>query len=511
MSNPFRKSHVVVASVALACFGAGYASTDGAHSIERHRAVGQAFAAAREVDDKRQALEASLTRAQDVATSAAPVAHDARVQNAATSLSIASSDAITVASENAVEVAAEPIKVTPTAVAKAPTLLPTTPQPAAEESTPVADEELVSVVEDKDVEKVLAGEVKDIDSARDATAKLTEVSDALDAALEDVEANAAAVEDVAAQANLVLTIKDLDAAIENVTASTESATGILSAVGLQVDDGTTLTAVRTSIEELTEVATESGTIDRTDPEAATKALARITSAANSLDVSLDKASTSHQAWVDAENERRQRINDQRTDEYEEELTTALDEHTQQNLEFVASRSNGWTGTPAGTVGANGRLASNSLCAVSFATEHSLQCDAAAALDAADEAYFAETGAHLRMTDSYRTYQSQVITKARKGHMAAPPGTSNHGWGMAVDLYPESAAWLTANGAKFGWVHPAWARPGGSLPESWHLEYVAPEVGRFVAPEAPTLLEPITNAFETLDGDEDSAQEILEQD
>ncbi|WP_062213840.1 M15 family metallopeptidase [Demequina oxidasica] len=513
MSNPIHKSHVVVAGVALACFGAGYASTNGAHSIESHRAVNQAFAAAREVDDKRQALEVSLTRAQDVAASAAPVADDAQVQNAAASLSIASSDAISVASENAVEVAAAPVKLTLTPVAKVPTLLPTTSTPVATTPTAVADDQLANVVEDEEVEKVLAGDVKDIDAARDATAKLTEVSDALDAALEEVDASTDAVEDVTAKASLVLKVNDLDAAIEEVPLSTESASEILSTVGLHVESSATLSTVRTSIEKLSSAAAEAKEIDRTDPASVIKQLTRISSATYSLDASIDAVSTSHQIWIDAENDRRDKLNDQRIEEHQDELATALADHTRQNLDFVTSRSNGWTGMPAGTSGSNGRLASSSLCAVSFAIGHSLQCDAAAALDAADQAYFSETGTHLRMTDSYRTYQSQVITKARKGHMAAPPGTSNHGWGMAVDLYPESAAWLTANGAKFGWVHPAWARPGGSLPESWHLEYVAPEVGRFVAPEAPVLLDPIKNVFETIaeDEDEDGAREPLEQD
>ncbi|TAL13012.1 MAG: peptidase M15, partial [Frankiales bacterium] len=32
-------------------------------------------------------------------------------------------------------------------------------------------------------------------------------------------------------------------------------------------------------------------------------------------------------------------------------------------------------------------------------------------------------------------------------------------------------WLKANAPRFGWVHPAWAEPGGSLPEPWHWEFV----------------------------------------
>ncbi len=63
--------------------------------------------------------------------------------------------------------------------------------------------------------------------------------------------------------------------------------------------------------------------------------------------------------------------------------------------------------------------------------------------------------------------------------AAVPGTSVHGWGRAVDfedgggkLTFSSAGyqWLKANAARFGFVHPAWAEPGGSSPEPWHWEH-----------------------------------------
>ena len=38
-----------------------------------------------------------------------------------------------------------------------------------------------------------------------------------------------------------------------------------------------------------------------------------------------------------------------------------------------------------------------------------------------------------ITDSYRTYASQVRLYGQKPALAAVPGTSNHGWGLAVDL------------------------------------------------------------------------------
>ncbi|MCU1602076.1 MAG: D-alanyl-D-alanine carboxypeptidase, partial [Frankiales bacterium] len=71
---------------------------------------------------------------------------------------------------------------------------------------------------------------------------------------------------------------------------------------------------------------------------------------------------------------------------------------------------------------------------------------------------------------FRSYQE-------KPGLAAVPGTSNHGWGQAVDFcggvedtYSPAYNWMVANASRFGWRHPDWARPGGSRPEPWHWEF-----------------------------------------
>jgi len=52
--------------------------------------------------------------------------------------------------------------------------------------------------------------------------------------------------------------------------------------------------------------------------------------------------------------------------------------------------------------------------------------------------------------------------------AARPGTSNHGWGIAVDIpYADAQAWLMRNAPRFGWSHDEGARVG----ERWHFRYV----------------------------------------
>ena len=84
---------------------------------------------------------------------------------------------------------------------------------------------------------------------------------------------------------------------------------------------------------------------------------------------------------------------------------------------------------------------------------------------------------LCITDSYRSLQAQSTLFATKPDLAATPGTSNHGWGLAVDLCGGAEAfgtpehdWPVSNGPRFGWHHPAWARVDGSRPEPWHFEF-----------------------------------------
>lgn len=52
--------------------------------------------------------------------------------------------------------------------------------------------------------------------------------------------------------------------------------------------------------------------------------------------------------------------------------------------------------------------------------------------------------------------------------AAVPGTSNHGWGIAVDVHHTlDAFYIKKHGARFGWSHDEGARIG----EWWHFRYI----------------------------------------
>ncbi|SFF70084.1 Cell wall-associated hydrolase, NlpC family [Blastococcus tunisiensis] len=125
---------------------------------------------------------------------------------------------------------------------------------------------------------------------------------------------------------------------------------------------------------------------------------------------------------------------------------------------------------------NGQIPGDALCRLGV-HRHALRCDAAASYGQLDAAYTAAFGTRLCITDSYRPFAAQVSAFTRKPKLAAVPGTSNHGWALAVDLCgginvggSVQWSWMRANAARFGFVQPAWASPGGEKPEPWHWEY-----------------------------------------
>jgi cell wall-associated NlpC family hydrolase len=125
---------------------------------------------------------------------------------------------------------------------------------------------------------------------------------------------------------------------------------------------------------------------------------------------------------------------------------------------------------------NGKIPSSALCLLGVAG-HKLRCDAAASYQAMSTAYAQTFGHPLCITDSYRSYAAQAEAFRTKPALAAVPGTSNHGWGLAVDLCDginvpgtPQGAWMAANAGRFGFVHPDWAAPGAEKPEPWHWEY-----------------------------------------
>ncbi len=151
---------------------------------------------------------------------------------------------------------------------------------------------------------------------------------------------------------------------------------------------------------------------------------------------------------------------------------------------AAVSGNGACGAPPAPAGpvrpewggfGNGRIPTSALC--SIGKSHALRCDAAAGYTALADAFARTFGRPMCITDSYRSYAAQVSAFRAKPRLAAVPGTSNHGWALAVDLcgginHGGSAEWrwMTVNAGRFGFVQPDWAGPGGEKPEPWHWEF-----------------------------------------
>jgi zinc D-Ala-D-Ala carboxypeptidase len=117
---------------------------------------------------------------------------------------------------------------------------------------------------------------------------------------------------------------------------------------------------------------------------------------------------------------------------------------------------------------NGQIPSEALAPIGVGS-HRLWAPAASAFQEMTAAAAAD-GVTIGVTDSYRSYDSQVDLARRKGlysqgGLAATPGTSNHGWGLALDLDLDdpAQAWMREHGWQYGFVE--------SVPrEPWHFEY-----------------------------------------
>ncbi|WNM24238.1 M15 family metallopeptidase [Demequina capsici] len=524
LSSPLRR---IAAASAVACLGLG-AGVAGAHAATVESALLQARAAAKAVESKREGLVESIDLANTVAGDAEAHLSEGAVSSAVDQLdSTVSAAEFTAAAHNVVldpgDSEARPTFLAPAAegflLASAPEAQSVADVPSAglalavselDRQVPTLDvasieaidastgvvtatgDSVSQVIEDPDVQAVLDRQERDLTAVRAATEELQRTADALDAAAAEVTRVADEVSGATAVAAHVAALTSLDTQIGTADDDLASTFDALAAVGDHVTDPAVLEHAATARNVLKAALVSSA--DRGDVDSVRTLTDTIDAASTSLDEAMAAVRASHLAWVDAENTRIDAQNDQTMRDYEAAQAEAQAALTEQYRAAVAAHQNGWTGAPTGVTYANGRVPASQLCSISFAPGQMLQCDAAQALERADAAYMAETGQHLSFTDTYRSYASQVATRAAKPTTAAVPGTSNHGWGMAVDFDPASAAWMTAHGAEFGWVHPAWARSGGSKPESWHLEFVAPGVADAAATAAPELIPHVASAL-----------------
>lgn len=126
---------------------------------------------------------------------------------------------------------------------------------------------------------------------------------------------------------------------------------------------------------------------------------------------------------------------------------------------------------------NGRIPVDELCPLPQQGEL-LRADAAVAFYKLNAAYQERFGEEMRVNSSYRDRDKQAeLYERMPAGMAAPPGTSNHGNGIALDLGDgvqnadtPQFKWLEKNSEKYGWIHPDWAYSNPYEP--WHWEFDA---------------------------------------
>ncbi|ARC56725.1 D-alanyl-D-alanine carboxypeptidase [Frondihabitans sp. 762G35] len=151
-----------------------------------------------------------------------------------------------------------------------------------------------------------------------------------------------------------------------------------------------------------------------------------------------------------------------------------------------ARAAGWGGH------ANGRIPASALSPVPARLGPRLRSDAAVAYLDLSTAFHQRFGSSLSISEGYRDFARQQYlyegwTNHRPGFaLAAPPGTSVHGWALACDFgsgverygSPQKI-WMDANAPRFGWS------PRGNTfawREAWHFEFT----GSYSPP--PTLPE-----------------------
>lgn len=131
--------------------------------------------------------------------------------------------------------------------------------------------------------------------------------------------------------------------------------------------------------------------------------------------------------------------------------------------------------------ANGRLPSANLVAISWDPGRNLIAGPALSdLTQLNAAFKKKFGRNLQIDLTYRTRGTQEYLYRELGPMiAAKPGTSNHGWGLAID-FPETRdygfggkyyLWLKAHSKRHGWVHHKIYEQGSRYAEAWHFEYI----------------------------------------
>jgi hypothetical protein len=135
---------------------------------------------------------------------------------------------------------------------------------------------------------------------------------------------------------------------------------------------------------------------------------------------------------------------------------------------------------------NGSLPGSALAPIG--NGYYLERSAAAAFNAMAAAAQKRWGRPIRVISAYRTLDKQWyfwnLYRSGRGNLAAYPGTSNHGWGLAIDCASTWDRWaIDQIGRAFGWAK-VWS---DAPSEWWHIKYNAGVWHGHVAPPGPRVL------------------------
>lgn len=132
---------------------------------------------------------------------------------------------------------------------------------------------------------------------------------------------------------------------------------------------------------------------------------------------------------------------------------------------------------------SGKVPEEDLAPIPWDPGYRIRADVLDSFVALDEAYHAHFGVHLTINSAYRTIDEQAELYDPSSPIAAAPGCSNHGLGLAVDIGggvqtfdTPQYTWLKQNAEQHGWTHPDFAEPDGRVPEPWHWESVLARAG-----------------------------------
>jgi hypothetical protein len=373
------------------------------------------------------------------------------------------------------------------------------PEASDNESEPTP-EQLAAQARADDLRRRLDQQTTQADAARAALADVAQqAADALEAYRNAVqEQQQAQLDEAAAQARLEQAMQDV--------ATQRSALGrwawqaYVSGTGLDQSPAMVTVLTGTSTDDLAVVRTLTQSVGDGQAQALAdlraaqsrqeQALAAAATAQQAADADAAAAQTAKEA-ADAAVARHRATLEEQEQALEATRKASAEADRQAQLltladQYAVGGANG-SGALAGPVGdctggdlspfPNGRIPLTLLCPVFGAPGRYLRADAAYAFDRLSHAYAAAFGSPICVTSAYRSYDDQVRVAAERPGFAARPGHSNHGWGTALDLCggiesfgSATHQWMLANAPLFGWFHPAWAEPTGSLPEAWHWEF-----------------------------------------